>query len=231
MAGPCAGLFRQKDMKKIVPVLLAIIMAASLAAASDKAFFYYPHTKGEKCGREWLLMEKLLSKNGLRCEEVIPIAGFPYLRGNRAVLSLAPKISTKYAAHKWLELLRRIDLEARYAELSALPRRDLEKFCSDAHIRCYQGRIRAYVARCSAIIMGDEKSNHDFMKVLKRKVKKYTVNAKASGSARCFEDDQTLDGIAGQDVLLAIFAQPHSNGMSARYLEKRIMSQHENKPY
>ncbi len=203
-----------------------------VAGADAPKFYYSSHTKADKCVQDWLFMEELLNNSGMRCREVISIDGFPYLRGNKKVLELASKISTKYANHKWLELLRRIDLQARYAELSALEEKQLEKFCSKAGIDCLQGRIRAYVARCSAIIMGDEKSNHDFIKVLKQQALK---SAKSPNTANnrpiCFQDEETLDGIAGPDVISAIFSPPPKAGISSGFLQKRIQMQKKLKPY
>ncbi len=174
-------------------------------------------------------MDKLLDHYGDRCKEVRHIDGFPYLRGNQRVLKLASKLTTKYANHKWLELLRRIDLQARYLELSALPKEGLEKFCQKAGINCIQGRIRAYVARCSAIIMGDEKTNHDFMKLLKKRSLQ-ALNRKANARLACFEDQDTLDGLTGDDSLSDIFS-PASKGYSSGFLQKRRLFPTSGKPY
>ncbi len=220
-------------MTKVTIPIFFIIITSTFCHATEKVkevHFHYSHSKAKKCVQSWLAMEKLLNTKGVRCQEVLPIKGFPYLRGNRNVLSLAPKISTKYAAHRWLELLRRIDLQARYAELSALSKNDLKSFCSEVGIRnCIQGRIRAYVAHCSAIIMGDEKSNHDFLQVLKKNAELSAQNRR--GTAKCFDNTETLDGIAGQDVLNSIFAPPGSFGGSSTILQKRIMLQKATKPY
>ncbi len=215
-------------MTKITAAIFFVLITTSFVYAFDGVHFHYSHTKGKKCAEDWLVMEEIFYNSNIRCEEVLPIEGFPYLRGNKEILTLASKISSKYAAHKWLELLRRIDLQARYAELDALSQKELKKFCSKAGIDCFQGRIRAYVARCSAIIMGDEKSNHDFMKVLKKNAM-LSVNKKG-GKARCFHDPESLDGIAGMDVLSSIFAPPSTVGVSSNLLQKKIMLQ-KSKPY
>ena len=216
-------------MGKITVIIFLVLISISSVQASDGPYFHYDHTKGKKCAENWLIMEKILNDSDTRCEEVLPIEGFPYLRGNKEVLALASKVSTKYSAHKWLELLRRIDLQARYAELDALPQKDLDKFCLKAGIKCFKGRIRAYVARCSAMIMGDEKSNHDFMEVLKKKAL-LSVNKRA-GKVRCFQDIESLDGIAGMDVVSSIFAPSNTMGASPSLLQKRIMLQKNSKPY
>ncbi len=187
----------------------------------SNAFFLFSHTKAETCGENWLFMEKIIEKNGDRCREVINIQGFPYLRGSAPVLEMARNLGTRYACHEWLELLRRIDLQARYAELSMLPASEIEKFCSRAGIDCFQGRIRAYVAKCSAMIMGDEKRNHNYMETLKTQSLKSLENPRR-GSRVCFRDGGSLDGLAGTDSLNMVLSPPKTGTRSTSYLEQRI---------
>ena len=187
----------------------------------SQASFLFSHTKAETCGENWVFMEKIIEKNGDRCREVITVQGFPYLRGSAPVLRMARDLSTRYAGHEWLELLRRIDLQARYAELSMLPAAELEKFCRRAGIDCFQGRIRSYVARCSAIIMGDEKRNHNYMQLLKTRSLKSLENP-GRGARRCFNDGDSLDGLAGPDALNRVLSPPKAGTGSTSYLEQRI---------
>ena len=185
--------------------------------------FLFSHTKGETCAQKWLFMEKLIEKDGVRCNETYQIKGFPYLRGNLQVLQMAPDLSSKYALHQWLELLRRIDLQARYIELSTLPENDLKEFCQQAGIECFQGRIRSYVARCSSIIMGDEKRNHDFMQILKKNAL-VAAKERIHGNKQCFSNPETLDDLVTTDVLHHITAPRKKTGgrPSSSYLEQRI---------
>ncbi len=182
----------------------------------------FSHTKARLCGDNWLFMERLLDKDMARCREVISIPGFPYLRGTAAVLEMAGNLGGKQAMHEWLELLRRIDLQARYAELSMLSDHDIESFCKQAGINCFQGRIRSYVARCSAIIMGDEKRNHGFMDRLMQQAS-LAVKARVTGTRACFTNANTLDGLVTGDVLNRILSPGRSSGSgSTSYLERRI---------
>ncbi len=184
--------------------------------------FLFSHTKAEACGLSWIFMDELIEKNDVRCSEVLVIKGFPYLRGTRDVLKMAGNLGTRYARHQWLELLRRIDLQARYLELSALPQKEIEKFCKRAGIHCIQGRIRAYVARCSAIMMGDEKRNHGYMKTLEENALE-AARHPVQGRAACFENANNLDGLVTQDVLNKVMTPPRpSGGSSSSYLEQRI---------
>ncbi|GEM_PF-5439395 len=220
-------------MKRTIHIilLLGFLLVSSLSivkaqpdtdSSGNSSPFSFGHTKAKTCASTWLIMDRLIDKNKTRCKQLYRISGFPYLRGTRAVLEMARKIGGKYAEHEWLELLRRIDLQARYVELSQLPGPEMVKFCKNAGIECFQGRIRAYVARCSAIIMGDEKCNHGFM----HKLKKQAISALSQpvhGSMVCFEDEESLDGLLTADVLQGILS-PFGNThiRSTSYLEKRI---------
>ena len=198
-----------------------ICLADGHGESSDISFLF-SHNKAKTCGENWLFMENIIEKNSDRCREVITIQGFPYLRGSASVLGMTRNFGTKYAGHEWLELLRRIDLQARYAELSMLPAAELEKFCHRAAIECFRGRIRSYVARCSAIIMGDEKRNYNYMKTLKIQAFKSLENPR-HGARTCFRDGDTLDGLATTDSLNMLLSPPKAGvSRSTSYLEQRI---------
>ncbi len=219
-------------MKNITVTLMAtlsIIVFCSSLLAQDKAGphkqpFLFSHTKAQACGKIWLLMDELIEKDNVRCKEVLEIEGFPYLRATPAVMAMAKGIEGKYAQHEWLELLRRIDLQARYEELNRLSAEDLEKLCSQAGIDCFQGRIRAFVARCSAIIMGDEKRNPTFMKTLRSQALS-SIKTPKHGTKACFNDPDSLDGLITMDLLHNIQSPSRpSNVRSKSYLERRIQS-------
>ena len=219
--------FHMKPWNITVVILLLWPFFLQSAPAEDLsskagASFTFSHGKAETCGADWLFMENIIEENNAGCREVLKIRGFPYLRGTPPVLKMAQELSSRYAQHEWLELLRRIDLQARYAELSRLPGPEIERFCNHAGIECFRGRIRSYVARCSAIIMGDEKRNHGFMKILKMKAMESIRNPE-HGSRACFQDGNSLDGLVTDDVLNRVMSPPRSGGSgSASYLERRI---------
>ncbi len=207
-------------MQLILILISIIFFSNSVFGSNTNSIFTYEHTKGEKCAEKWTTLEEIIKANKVRCKGLKILKGFPYLRGNSRLLSLSKKISTKYSKHKWLELLRRTDLQARYVEIDALPKTELEKFCKEAGIDCFTGRIRAYVARCSAIIMGDEKRNHDYMeKVLESALN--TINAPDMGTLICFENPETLDGLFNEDTFMEIFIVPRTK-LAPGYLNKRI---------
>lgn len=199
-----------------------MILPLSVQTAHGSGAFTFSHTKAKSCGQDWVFLEELLEKNKARCREVLEIEGFPYLRGTRQVLEMAKGLDSKYSQHQWLELLRRIDLDVRYRELSMLPEKELEKFCKRAGIGCFQGRIRSYVARCSAIIMGDEKRNHGYMKTLREKALE-ALKTPSEGGAICFDNGVNLDGLLSQDVFDRVARPPKSSvRKSSSYLEQRI---------
>ena len=167
-------------------------------------------------------MERLIQKENARCKGVLSLEGFPYLRGPATLLELSKRISTKYSEHEWLELLRRADLQARYVEFDALSQKARERFCKEAGIDCFWGRIRAYIARCSAILMGDEKINHDYMERVKASAQR-ALSKNARGTLACFKDVETLDGLLGEDVISHVFS-PSRTATGASILKRRVES-------
>lgn len=211
-----------KILKIFVLFLLLLNISNACTAQKQQApKFIFSHTKAQICDQNWLLMENLIIEDQARCKDIFTIEGFPYLRGTRNLLDMASNINGKYSEHEWIELLRRVDLQTRYLELDLLPEKTLKKFCDAARIECFSGRIRAYVARCSAIIMGDEKRNPDFMKALKKQAEA-ALRFDDSGIRACFEDSLTMDGLITDDVLNSIISPQKTKGLSKSYLQQRI---------
>ncbi len=209
-------------MRQLILNIFIYFFLCTVAFSGETSSFFYNHTKGKSCGESWLLMERLIQNEKVRCKGLLSLEGFPYLRGPKAVLELSKKISTKYSEHEWLELLRRADLQARYIEVDALSKEARERFCKEAGIDCFWGRIRAYIARCSAIIMGNEKINHDYMKRVKTSAKK-ALSKDSRGTLACFNDVDTLDGLLGEDVISRVFSPPHTQ-TGATILKRRVES-------
>ena len=209
-------------MRQLILNIVIFFFLCTLAFSGETSSFFYNHTKGKSCGESWLLMERLIQNEKVRCKGLLSLEGFPYLRGPKTLLELSKKISTKYSQHEWLELLRRADLQARYIEVDALSNEARERFCNEARIDCFWGRIRAYIARCSAILMGDEKLNHDYMERVKASAKK-TLSKDAIGTLACFNDVETLDGLLGEDTVSHVFSPSHT-ATGATILKRRVES-------
>ena len=208
-------------MTRLITIIVFFFLCSPVFSTETGSFFY-GHTKGRACVDSWLLMERLIQQEKVRCNGLIPLEGFPYLRGPKSLLELSNKISTKYSGHEWLELLRRVDLQARYMEVDALSRKARQRLCKKAGIDCFWGRIRAYIARCSAMLMGDEKINNDYMERVKTSAQR-SILKNTGGTMACFEDVETLDGFLGDDVITGGFSPPRGK-TGASVLKRRVDS-------
>jgi hypothetical protein len=187
-------------------IILALFLFSG-CAAHEKPYspdFSFSHTKAEQCEEYWLTMERLIKNRGVRCRELLQIDGFPYLRGTRPLLQDGLQLTDRKAVARWLEMMRTADMQARYRELDALPDTSWAVLCSEAGIsNCEAGRLRAHTARCSALLLGDERINPDFMDKLREAVKGALERDYPAGPA-CFQDGVTLDGILPENISKAL---------------------------
>lgn len=183
--------------------------------------FNYKHIKARRCDEFWLSFERLKAKSNAVCEELYRIDGFPYLRGTASLLENGLKLNNKNAISRWLELLRTSDLQARYRELDALSDTDWALLCSRAGImNCEAGRVKAFTARCSALLLGDERGNPDMVARLKRSAAHTLETGKPDGTT-CFKDSLTLDGAIPDDLFKAL-TNPDRSYRGSSVLEQRL---------
>ncbi|ROR34629.1 hypothetical protein [Inmirania thermothiophila] len=100
-----------------------LLLAAGLLAACAAA---RPPPPAEPAGAEGCLgrleaLDAAVAAAGVGDGEAARIPGHPYLRVDRLLASFAGELATAGARRAWLEALRRLDLEARRAELANLP--------------------------------------------------------------------------------------------------------------
>jgi len=205
-------------------LLFVFTCLISGCASHEKPYnpdFNFSHTKAEKCEEYWLTMERLIKNKEVRCRELLLIDGFPYLRGTRPLIEDGLKLSDRKAIARWLELMRSADMQARYRELDALPDTSWAVLCSEAGIsNCEAGRLRAQTARCSAMLLGDERLNPDFMDKLKQSAVQALERDYPHGPA-CFKDGETLDGTLPADLPGAI-ANSSSSYRGGAFLKQRV---------
>ncbi len=215
------------DMR-ILRIFLTLCLSLVLLAACSKRmeparFEVSHHVKGAACTQFWLKMEEILDRAGVRCAELGRVDGFPYLRLNGPLKEAAGWHLDKRATVGWIEMMRRADLQARYKELDRLADADFAAVCEAAGIdQCSVGRLRAYVARCSALILGDERNNEGYLDMVRRAAAASSARA-GYGLRACFNDGDTLDGVLPRDIFKAL-TEPGSSSSSGYSLEKRIQT-------
>ncbi len=154
------------------------------------------------------------------------VDNFPYLRGTRPLLEDGLQLNDRRALGRWLELMRTVDMQARYHEIDALPDTAWGVLCSEAMIsNCEAGRLRAYTARCSALFLGDERMNPDFMDRLKRSATDALDRDFPAGRS-CFRNADTLDGVIPDNLFKALTesASRYRGGVALEQRVNRVKS-------
>ncbi len=212
---------RLKYIALFTCILLLIASGCAPHKTPYRPDFNFKHTKAERCDEFWLSMERLVKNSGVRCSELMQIDGFPYLRGTRELMEVGLQLHDRKAIARWLEMMRTADMQARYSELEALADSDWAILCSEAGIsNCEEGRLKAYTARCSALLLGDERLNPQFKSRLTEAIPVAIERGYPSGKA-CFADRQTLDGTLPSNLLKAI-SNPSSTYKGGAVLEQRV---------
>ncbi len=185
------------------------------------AKFTFVHTKAARCDEYWLTLERLIRNRQAMCRELLPLDGFPYLRGTGPLLQEGIRLQDRRGLARWLEMMRSADMQARYREIDALPDADWAILCSEAGIsNCETGRLRAYTARCSALLLGDERLNDNFVQDVKESAAKALERDDVQGRA-CFKDSVTLDGTIPDNLQKAL-TDPEGGYHGASSLEQRL---------
>jgi hypothetical protein len=87
-------------------------------------------------------------------------------------------------------------------------------------LNCEQGRLRAKTARCSALLLGDERREHSFITRLKHAISEALKRGYPEKGRKCY-DTGNLDGIIPDNPVKAI-TDPSSGYKGGAALEKRI---------
>jgi hypothetical protein len=205
-------------------ILVTIISCLQGCAAFEKPYtpdFTFRHSKAKSCDAFWLTFERLVKNEGTRCSELISIDHFPYLRGTEGVIQTGLSLNDKKAWARWLELMRTVDMQARYKELDTLSDDSWGLLCSAAGIvNCEGGRLRAYTARCSALLLGDERLNPEFRTTF-RQAAENALKRERSQGRRCFQDELSLDGLIPDNLLKAL-TESHTSYRGGATLQQRV---------
>ncbi len=209
-----------------INISLALLLIFSGCAGHHQKYdpaFNFKHSKAERCDEFWLTFERVVRNENVRCSELVQIDGFPYLRGTQELVSTGLTLKDRKAMARWLELMRTADMQARYRELDALSDKSWGILCSEADIyNCEEGRLKAYTARCSALLLGDERMNPDFYERLMEAAEVSLSRGYPDGRA-CFQDRQSLDGTIPDNIYKSL-TNPDTGYKGAGALEKRLNS-------
>lgn len=212
-------------LSSTLPVIFFALILLAGCAQHNQPYspdFNFKHVKAEQCDEFWLSFERLVKDEGARCSELIQIDGFPYLRGTDQLISTGLELKDKKARARWLEMMRTADMQARYRELDTLSDNAWALLCSEANIyNCEAGRLKAFTARCSALLLGDERLNPDFYETLHNAASGALSRGYPEEGRKCFQDRNTLDGTLPDNILKAL-TDPDGGYRGGASLKRRV---------
>jgi hypothetical protein len=109
-------------------------------------------------------LDAVVLEKGVHDAADAPIPGFPYLRANRFVASLAGGLSEPAAKTEWVQWMRELDLAARGKEIANLPDDAVRTLAAS------RNEIAGRVEACSAALYDADRVRPDFYEVLGARV-------------------------------------------------------------
>ena len=105
-------------------------------------------------------LDAVVLEKGVHDAADAPVAGFPYLRANRFVASLAGGLSEPAAKTDWVQWMRELDLAARDKEIANLPDDAVRTLAAS------RDELAGRVAACSQTLYDADRVRPDFYEVL-----------------------------------------------------------------
>src|SRR5512136_2426075 len=107
------------SLNALFSVLLILSLAGCGALSATRVPWETGHPEG--CRAFFERLDAVVLERGVHNAADAPVPGFPYLRTNRFVASLAGGLSEPAAKTDWVQWMRELDLEARSNEIATLP--------------------------------------------------------------------------------------------------------------
>jgi len=150
----CAGRMR----KTFCFVFFVFLLAACGTLPATRV--PWESDRPEGCRTLFERLDAVVFEKGVRDAADAPVAGFPYLRSNRFVASLAERPGQE----DWTRWMRELDLAAREKEIANLPDEAVRKLASG------RDELARRLAACSQALYDADRVRPDFYEVLKPRV-------------------------------------------------------------
>jgi hypothetical protein len=142
----------------LFPVLVLLLVAG--CSSLPTARIPWEAERPAECQALFERLDASVIEKGLRNAADAPVTGFPYLRANRFVASLAGGLSEPAAKTDWVQWLRELDLAARDKEIANLPDDSVRTLAASRD--ALAGRVSA----CSQTLYDADRVRPDFYEVL-----------------------------------------------------------------
>lgn len=153
-----------------LPVILMLIVVAQGCASWGAQQFIAESQRPPQYERFFTELDAAVHQAGVRNAAYFQVAGFPYLRADRFLVSLKNRLNNDAQKKQWVHLMQRLDIEARETEIQNLSASAVEKltvgFGLEPDRKILQEKVNSY----SNKLLAHDQRQSNFYAVLQETV-------------------------------------------------------------
>ena len=160
---------RKPSMKLKTDLFFSLLMLIMIAQGCAGRASYQFVNKSLRPSAYSLFFEELDSavyRSGTRHGAYFAVPGFPYLRADRFLVSLKPRLKNDAQKDQWVRLMQLLDLSARKIEIQTLPASELEKLAAAFDLQPERRILQAKAIFYSDKLLAHDQLQPDFHKAL-----------------------------------------------------------------
>lgn len=154
-----------------VPIIFILILFYQGCASRIAHRFITESQRPSEYARFFNELDKAVDQAGVRNAAYFQVAGFPYLRANRFIVSLKSRLSTDAQKKQWIRWMQQLDIDARETEIRNLPASAVEKLVAGFEDMSDRKRLYEKVIFYSNKLLAHDQLQPDFYAVLQGAVR------------------------------------------------------------
>jgi hypothetical protein len=155
--------------KPVVSILLFSLLAAGCSSVSkgpSPALTVRP----EECRVFFENLDKKVEAAGVRNAADAPVPGFPYLRANRFLAALGPRLKSEAEKDSWVRWLQELDLQGRKTEIRNLPEENLLTLADKKGSEAAREDLLSRLAVCSDQLRDHDRAGQGFFAAVESRI-------------------------------------------------------------
>jgi hypothetical protein len=153
-----------------LPILLMLIVLIHGCASWRTQQFIAESQRPSQPERFFNELDTAVNQAGVRNAAYFEVPGFPYLRANRFLVSLKGRLNTDAQKQQWVQLLQKLDIQARTTEIQNLPLPAVEKLSFDFNELSDPSVLEERVISYSNELLAHDRLRSNFYEVLQEAV-------------------------------------------------------------
>ncbi|MBP1716042.1 MAG: hypothetical protein H6Q42_4245 [Deltaproteobacteria bacterium] len=147
--------------KSITLLAVFSLLSAGCAAISSRQIAP-PVGRSSECLSFFENLDKEVEAAGVRNAADFPVPGFPYLRANRFLETLGPRLKADAEKDSWVRWMQELDLQGRRAEIRNLPEKAAQNLSGKKGMEEPHEALSARLASCSEKLREQDQGGKDF---------------------------------------------------------------------